>query len=262
MSLEAVLAVLPGAAAVGYLAAWTLVLLRRDRIGRAMAVLAWLANLGLFIGNWLATGEPPLGNMGHAQAVLGLSFLPLWAFLAWREKMEWTLPYFLFTAALPLVGALCMDAGRDWKRVPALQSPWFVPHVLAYMFGYALAAVGFAMSVAGWWRARVRKAGGGETHREAAHQIVRLGFPFLTFGLLSGALWAEEAWGAYWSWDPKETWSLITWTLYVIYLHCRRDARTDRWADLAQALAFLALLTTFFLVNLLPRLASALHSYA
>lgn len=262
MWLEAVGAVLPGAAMIGYLAAWTLVLLKRGGIGRAVAVLAWLANLALFADNWAATGEPPFGNMGHVQVVLGLSFLPLWAFLAWREKMGWTLPYFLFTAALPLVGVLFMDAGRDWRRAPALQSPWFVPHVMAYMLSYALTAVGFVMSAAGWWREARRKTGEAERHREAAYQIVRLAFPFMTFGMLSGALWAEEAWGGYWSWDPKETWSLITWTLYVIYLHCRRDARLDRWANLAQVLAFLALLTTFFLVNLLPRLGGGLHTYA
>jgi ABC-type transport system involved in cytochrome c biogenesis permease subunit len=84
----------------------------------------------------------------------------------------------------------------------------------------------------------------------------------MTFGLLSGALWAEEAWGVYWSWDPKETWALITWTLYLVYFHCRRSPSLQRFADAAQMAAFLALLTTYLLVNLLPKLASALHSYA
>ena len=83
----------------------------------------------------------------------------------------------------------------------------------------------------------------------------------MTFGLLSGALWAEEAWGRYWSWDPKETWSLITWTLYLIYFHCRRSPGLRQWSPAAHVLAFLALLTTFFLVNLLPKMGSVLHSY-
>ena len=84
----------------------------------------------------------------------------------------------------------------------------------------------------------------------------------MTFGMLSGALWAEEAWGVYWSWDPKETWSLITWGCYLIYFHCRTRRYLHKYEETAELLAFLALLTTFTLVNLLPKLSSALHSYA
>jgi ABC-type transport system involved in cytochrome c biogenesis permease subunit len=79
--------------------------------------------------------------------------------------------------------------------------------------------------------------------------------------MLSGALWAEEAWGQYWSWDAKEVWSLITWGLYLIYFHLRKS-EWKQYADWAHLLAFLALLTTFFLVNLIPKLGSILHSYA
>lgn len=91
--------------------------------------------------------------------------------------------------------------------------------------------------------------------------MLLLAFPFMTFGMLSGALWAEEAWGVYWSWDRKEVWSLITWTLYVVYFHSRLSPRTRRWAPTLQSVAFVALVITFLAVNLLPKLSSALHSY-
>lgn len=80
--------------------------------------------------------------------------------------------------------------------------------------------------------------------------------------MLSGAIWADQVWAACWSWDPKETWSLITWTLYLIYLHCRRSPAYRRYAGVAHALAFAALLITFVLVNLLPKMAGVLHRYA
>jgi ABC-type transport system involved in cytochrome c biogenesis permease subunit len=234
---------------------------RQRRAGTAVLAAAWCAGLALFVGNWILAACPPFGNMYHVMVFLGVCIPALYALLSYRSGMGWTGVYFSVTLALALIGAGCMDRDEHWRRMPALQSPWFVPHVMAYMLSYALAAVAFVMSATGWWQGARLKTDQAERYREAAYQVVRLGFPFMTFGMLSGALWAEEAWGAYWSWDTKETWSLITWTLYLIYLHARQDRRIERWADAAQALAFLALLTTFFLVNLLPRLGG-LHSYA
>ena len=74
--------------------------------------------------------------------------------------------------------------------------------------------------------------------------------------------YANSAWGTYWSWDPKETWSLITWLLYSAVLHASADARQGSWRPVLHVAAFLALLTTFILVNVLPKLGSALHGYA
>jgi ABC-type transport system involved in cytochrome c biogenesis permease subunit len=147
-----------------------------------------------------------------------------------------------------------------WKRMPALQSPWFVPHVTSYMISYALAAVGFVLYLVGKIEA-LRNKDCTDRYDMALYKILGLSFPFMTFGMLSGALWAEEAWGTYWSWDRKETWSLITWTLYLIYFHCLTKKDLRKHAGLVQVFAFLALITTFFLVNLWPKLYSTLHSY-
>ena len=239
-----------------------LVSVRRRDAGLVLFAIGSCGSLVLVSVNWLACGEPPLGNMYHVQVFLTLCFLPLHLVLTRRHRMGWSLPYFALASVIFMISALFLREGLQWRRVPALQSGWFVPHVVSYMFSYALAAVAFLITCVGAWRRRREAGDDGGQHAEGSYQTVRLAFPFMTFGMLSGALWAEEAWGAYWSWDPKEVWSLITWTLYVIYFHCRTRRSLVRYAGLAQILAFLALLTTFFMVNLLPKLSSVLHSYA
>jgi len=244
------------ASAVGYLLAGAMFLARGVCAGRLTMLLAWLVNLGVLVVNGLMVGHPPFGNMYQVQVVLSLCFFPLFFVLSMREKLGWTGVYFAFASALPMIGAIFMDKQAAWKRMPALQSGWFVPHVLAYMISYALCVVAFILLLRLWIGKKDK-----DELRRAIYQILRTAVPFMTFGMLSGALWAEEAWGQYWSWDAKEVWSLITWGLYLIYFHCRKSG-WKAYANWAHLLAFLALLTTFFLVNLLPKLGSLLHSYA
>jgi ABC-type transport system involved in cytochrome c biogenesis permease subunit len=241
--------------AAGYLLSAVLFMLKRNRSAYVSMGLTWALNAAVLLLNGLIVNDIPLGNMYQVQAVLGLCFLPLFFLLSIRDRLGWTGVYFAFASALPMLGAVFMDKQATWKRMPALQSGWFVPHVLAYMISYALCAVAFIMLIR-LWSSKEQ----GELRR-AIYQILRTAFPFMTFGMLSGALWAEEAWGQYWSWDAKEVWSLITWGLYLVYFHCRKSA-WHKHADWAHLLAFFALLTTFFLVNLLPKLGSLLHSYA
>jgi ABC-type transport system involved in cytochrome c biogenesis permease subunit len=242
--------------AAGYLLSGVIFILRRNRAAIGLMVAAWLVNLAVFVLNGLIVGHPPFGNMYQVQVVLSLCFLPLFVILSVRDRLGRFLDYFSFASAIPLIGAIFMDKQAGWKRMPALQSDWFVPHVLAYMISYALCAVAFILLLRLWFGKNRRDEVGG-----AIVQILRTAFPFMTFGMLSGALWAEEAWGQYWSWDAKEVWSLITWGLYLLYFHLRQS-EWRRYADVAHLLAFLALVTTFFLVNLLPKLGSLLHSYA
>ncbi len=253
--LEWVNPLLIGTAAL-YIASGVLYTFQRGR-GASIALGAgWIANLAVFAVNALIVRDIPMGNMYQVQVVLALCFPPLLLMLTLRDRLGWTALYFAYGAALPLIGALFMDKQATWRRMPALQSPWFVPHVLSYMIAYALCAVAFIMLIR-LWLGRTRRS----EYRRAIYQILRIAFPFMTFGMLGGALWAEAAWGRYWSWDAKEVWSLITWGLYAIYFHTRKSP-WHKWADLPHLLAFLALLTTFFLVNLLPKLGSLLHSYA
>ncbi len=242
--------------AVLYVASGTLFALKRTKAAVILMEIGWVMNLAVFVVNALIVRDIPMGNMYQVQVVLALCFPPLLLMFALRERLGWTALYFAYGSALPLIGAFFMDKQASWRRMPALQSAWFVPHVLTYMIAYALCTVAFIMLIRLWIGRSHRTE-----YRRAIYQILRTAFPFMTFGLLCGALWAEAAWGRYWSWDAKEVWSLVTWGLYIIYFHYRKSP-WRKWADLPHLLAFLALLTTFFLVNLLPKLGSLLHSYA
>jgi ABC-type transport system involved in cytochrome c biogenesis permease subunit len=206
----------------------------------------------------LNIADQTVGDPGNAKRLLGFKNVMENSF---RENLGWTGAYFAAVSGLSLLGAFFMSPDITWKRMPALQSPWFVPHVTSYMISYALAAVAFVIYLIGVIRQKKVKDSDNR-YELAVYGILGVAFPFMTFGMLSGALWAEEAWGNYWSWDRKETWSLITWTLYLIYFHCLAKKELRNYAGLVQVLAFLALITTFFLVNLWPKLSSVLHSYS
>ncbi|MFA6291074.1 MAG: cytochrome c biogenesis protein CcsA [Victivallales bacterium] len=235
--------------------------LKRGKYGIALFAAGWVGSVAVFLINWIEAVAPPFGNMYQVQVFLSICFLPLYMFLSRRDNLGWTGIYFAAASGLSLLGAFFMSPDITWKRMPALQSPWFVPHVTSYMISYALATVAFIMYLVGKVRG---KAGNSSDSRyeQAVYVILGVAFPFMTFGMLSGALWAEEAWGNYWSWDRKETWSLITWTLYLVYFHCLTKKNLMKYAGLVQVLAFLALITTFFLVNLWPKLSSVMHSYS
>jgi cytochrome c-type biogenesis protein CcsB len=149
---------------------------------------------------------------------------------------------------------------------PALKSNWLTAHVLVCFIAYAAFAVSAAVSAAYLWKLRAGERGEQDAPRvaaaldEVAYQGIALGFPMLTLGIFFGAVWADVAWGTYWSWDPKETWSLVTWLIYATYLHARlvRGWR-GRKAAVLSLIGFAAVMFTYWGVNYL---LSGLHSYA
>lgn len=218
---------------------------------RSMAAGLLLCAL-LFIYNAELAGAWPFGNMRHV-----LCFLPLAsAFPLLYGKQDIRLHGGMSAMSIiALIGALCMPMQATWRQAPALQSAWFAPHVTSYVISYGWLTVAALMAITSYFRpARA------EAEMRAAEHLVVLAFPLLTFGLGSGALWADEAWGAYWSWDIKETWALLTWCLYLIWFHLRRRTSLLALRPLL-ILAWAAVLITFLVVNLLPKIAS-LHSYA
>ncbi len=207
--------------------------------------LAWILNLTVFALNCVHAQAPAFGNMFHVMVFLPLA-LPVFYLYGRRVGAADTLPTFAWVAALVFLGTLFMDTQADWRQMPALQSPWFVPHVFTYLVAYALLAVAAALSV---------------RRMKQADMFAGFGFAFLTLGLVSGALWADEVWGYFWSWDIKEVWALVTWVIYLAYFHLKEKTRLSATGRVVLALGFLALLITFFAVNLLPKISS-LHSYA
>ena len=247
-------------ALLGYFAAGILLWRGKNSAGHGAFAIGWAFNALTGLFNWLACGHPPFGSMYHVLVAVSLCFLPAYLFLRLSQGLSWLGASFAFTSLVPLIGPLFMERDMFWRRMPALQSPWFVPHVMAYLIAYALATVGFVLALRSL---RARRAAPEIASRliGGMDAVTRLAFPFMTFGLLSGALWAETAWGRYWSWESKETWALIMWLLYALYFHCRRSSALRRFALPVQIAGYAALLVTFLLVNLIPRLGSVLHAY-
>jgi cytochrome c-type biogenesis protein CcsB len=173
---------------------------------------------------------------------------------------------FLATASTSLMN-------RDIQPlVPALQSNWLTAHVITCFLGYGAFAVACGVSILYLLKMRHEiKPGRRDTTYigmlpdatsldEFAYKLIAFGFPLLTLGIITGAAWANTAWGTYWSWDPKETWSLIVWLIYAAYLHARiaRGWKGKRSA-LLSIIGFAATLFCYLGVNLL---LSGLHSYA
>ena len=167
------------------------------------------------------------------------------------RKALWA--YFGLAVFASLFAYFFFDSYNTKTLVPALQSPWFAPHVFVYIFAYAL--LGVAVVIA-WWK--------------LADDLVYISLAFLTIGMLFGALWAKEAWGHYWSWDPKETWAAITWIAYLVYIHYRLMSRAKSQQPGAKRLAFWMLITSFVLlqmcwwgINYLPSAqGSSVHTYS
>lgn len=165
-------------------------------------------------------------------------------------------------AALLLMGYASISPSIERKiqpLIPALQSNWLHIHVITCFAAYAAFVISFVCGIfylIRWENISPPK----ETLEDISYRSVMVGFPMLSAGILTGAVWAHYAWGSYWSWDPKETWSLITWIIYALFLHARlsKGWRGKKMAFIS-IIGFLSVIFTYFGVNFI---LSGLHSYA
>lgn len=231
----------------------------KKRTGTLFFIAASHIPIMIFTKEWIHSGQAPLSSMHHVMIALSACLLPVYTAIVWGRGLYWTKTYFPIAGIAPLAAAaFVFKSEAVWHLAPALQSPWFVPHVISYMISYAMAFVAFILLITSLFKKSEDDA---RILTEGSYELLSLAIPLMTFGMMSGALWANGIWGRYWSWDQKETWSLITWFLYLIYFHCRKSGKLRKYENMVQALAFAALLTTFVLVNILPKLASKMHSY-
>lgn len=242
---------------------WTggLVLFPKKRtLAITLIVLGTLALGGYLASIWLILERPPLRTLGETR--LWYSFmLPIAAgVVCIRWKMVWPLYYAIPLASLFLGINLAHPESWDRTLMPALRSVLFVPHVLAYLLAYAFLSAAFAASIRGW-----RTPNGSNTRDQAlefADRSVQIGFAFLTLGLCIGAIWAKEAWGHYWAWDPKETWALLTWLGYLGYLHFRlQHPLKSNGAFVFLGAAWIVLLLCWFGLNYMPIANQSVHTY-
>lgn len=221
----------------------------------ALSIMSVIA-LGSFIAVlWGSLGRPPLKTMGETR--LWYSFFAilsgLFTYMRWRYK--WILSFSTVLATVFIVINILKPEIHDQSLMPALQSPWFIPHVTVYMFSYSLLGCAFLIAVFGLFRS-------GKDMLQAADTLVYIGTAFLTFGMLSGAIWAKAAWGHYWSWDPKETWALATWLSYLLYMHLRITGKgSGKALCLLLVFSFLCLQMCWWGVNYLPSAQDSIHVY-
>ncbi|MBI5844024.1 MAG: c-type cytochrome biogenesis protein CcsB [Deltaproteobacteria bacterium] len=260
------------ASMTAYWGAW---IFRRDAFGRAATALGaagLLGNLAGFVMRWvesyqMGVGHVPLSNM--YESLIFFSMMSMAVYLV-MERQYGLKVLGAFVAPLCFLAmayaSLIKDSGIR-PLVPALKSNWLTAHVFTCFLGYAAFALAFGLGII--YLVKTRKPDSPHPLMKALpemgvidelmYQNVLFGFLFLTLGIITGAVWANTAWGRYWSWDNKETWSLITWLIYAALIHSRHvrgwEGKRLAWFSIG---GFAAVLFTWFGVNLF---LSGLHSY-
>ena len=226
------------------------------------------------LGMWIALERPPMRTMGETRLWYSF-FLPVAGLIVYsRWRYKWILSFSTLLAFVFICVNLFKPEIHSKSMMPALQSPWFAPHVIVYMFSYALLGAATIMAVYMLFFKRLPVAAGNDVNvtpgddrvsREMnlIDNLVYVGLAFLTFGMLFGALWAKEAWGHYWAWDPKETWAAITWLCYLLYIHFRK-VKPGEWRTGCRILlfAFVCLQICWWGINYLPSARGiSVHTY-
>ena len=212
--------------------------------------------MAFIIGLWIYLQRPPLRTMGETRLwyslFMGISGLITY----WRWKYRWILSFSTLVSAVFCIINILKPEIHDQSLMPALQSVWFIPHVTVYMFSYSVLGCAFIIGCIGMKNHK-------EKYITTADELVYTGTAFLTIGMLTGAIWAKDAWGNYWSWDPKETWAAITWIIYLLYIHIRlqRTYKSKRLLYSLLIAGFISLQMCWYGVNYLPAAQKSVHLY-
>jgi cytochrome c-type biogenesis protein CcsB len=257
------------------------------RVAVALTIAGWGAHVGSVVTRGFAAHRVPWGNMYEFSSMVALVAVTVFLVLLTRQQVRFLGAFVMAPVVLYLGLAGTVLYANAGPLVPALNSYWIKIHVVA-----AITASG-AFMVSGVvttlyllkdrWERRTavgvgpgtaaavefeRARGGGlmgwlpaaEVLDRLAYRVVAFAFPVWTFAIMAGAIWAEQAWSRYWGWDPKETWSFITWLAYAAYLHARATAGwRGRRASVLALIGFACLMVDYYVVN---TVITGLHSYA
>ena len=212
-------------------------------------------NLFLVLRNAVINGYVPFVSMYQVLTFHAVTMTFSAIYMCMVKKQMFILKFFPALSGIILVGVGFMSDSGAWHFPPALDSPFFVPHVLLYMISYTLCAVSFVCCV--WGMIFTDRAGECEN---ACGLLVKTALPFMLSGMLCGATWANEVWGEFWTWDVKECFSLLTLLFYSGYLHMRRVGRCRRFAKAFVIIGFFALVFTLLFVDMIP--SDSLHTYS
>ncbi|MDR1656384.1 MAG: cytochrome c biogenesis protein CcsA [Deltaproteobacteria bacterium] len=163
----------------------------------------------------------------------------------------------LVAIVIVVVANTSLSAKQALAPIPALRSSWLVLHVSLAFIGEAFFAISFVAAILTLLTKDAKKQ---LAHEELTYRCIAIGYPFFTVGaLIFGSIWAQTAWGRWWGWDPKETWALVTWIIYTVYLHLRlMGKKVGRKTAIVAAAGFLLAMFTLLAVNYLM---DGLHSY-
>lgn len=233
---------------------------------------SWLIRIGLvfhtiaLITRTVEASRLPLTNQYEFAISFAWGISLTFVTVEWKQKFK---SLGIFAAPMILIISIyaAMQSTEIKPLMPALQSNWLFIHVATAIFSYGAFAIACAISIMFLTRNKFKNdtfvskyLPRIETLDQISYKSIAFGFIMLTFVIVTGAIWAERAWGKYWSWDPKETWSLITWIIYAIYLHLRLN---KGWKNKKTAwfaiLGFIAIIFTYIGVN---TLLVGYHSYA
>ena len=252
---------------------------RNNKIGLSGSVLAWIGFAIQTVATGLrwkesydiGLGHAPLSNLYESVVFFAWSIVLIFGIIDAKYKYRVIGAFVMPFALLGMTWAQLYLPADINPLMPALQSNWLTYHVITCFLGYAAFAVACGVSIMYLIKARSEAEGsdaaGGllsifpptRVLDELNYKAIMVGFPLLTLGIITGAAWANYAWGTYWSWDPKETWSLIVWFIYAAFLHARF---TKGWVGKRAAwlsiIGFVATIFCYLGVNLL---LSGLHSY-
>jgi len=269
------------------------------KIGRLNTILANIILFIVLASRWIVAGYFPLSNLYESLLFLTYILLTIYLYIEKKTKSNLIgsilIPVTLLINGFANL-TLSPEMQKSSPLVPALQSNWLMMHVSMMLLSYGTLIIGSLLSILfliisrfkeidlkildnsslplynvmlDYYETKLIKSSTKiselgkikllQSIDNWSYRIIGLGFPFLTIGIISGGVWANEAWGSYWSWDPKETWALITWLIFATYLHARI---TKGWKGkktaLLGGLGFFVIWICYLGVNFLGK---GLHSY-
>jgi len=269
------------------------------RIGRLSTITANILLFFILCSRWIVAGYFPLSNLYESLLFLTCMLLTIYLYIETKTKSKLIgsilIPVTLLINGFANL-TLTPEMQKSSPLVPALQSNWLMMHVSMMLLSYGTLIMGSLLCILFLVISRFKEVDLKIMDNSAlplynimldyyeakllapsteiselgklkllqsidnwSYRIIGLGFPFLTIGIISGGVWANEAWGSYWSWDPKETWALITWLVFATYLHARI---TKGWEGKKTAilgsLGFFVIWICYLGVNFLGK---GLHSY-
>lgn len=263
------------AAAVLYLTTWVFGVRRLGVVATAVTITGLLIQTVGILLRWtesyqLGYGHAPLSNLYESLVFFSWVTIVVYLVIEWRVRNRvigaFSTPFATFAMAYASFNPDVHDEIQP--LIPALQSNWLIAHVITCFLGYASFAVACGLGIMYLIKDKATEEPScgmmgvlpsKKVMDSLMHQTIVFGFLWLSIGIITGAIWANEAWGTYWSWDPKETWSLITWFVYAIALHARFiKGWTGRKIAILSIIGFISVVFTYFGVNFL---LSGLHSY-